>query len=1330
MTKKLIRNYIQNLKNIRDAKQGKVPNQTMTKINNVINLYEDRKISQFTTAVNLINGMTLGNAKAKEKGIKQYEKAVAKYEDKAPITERMKATVKKARKGKEVKEVVRKTDKQPVFKRKAIGGLSTKAKDIFKGRKNYDVKYMLFSMNNRSGAKKASFILDGVAYYPLILLTRGNASVVGSANVKANEFIETLVKRRIRQYHDTEKFLFRKLMITMNSSSEFKEATGHLIEYADAIRIESVEIVETDTGGYDEREEPLQQGNSISTYYRYIQTEVNAEAETMKEALNKQNYRENECWINALLENFEGTNLTREKRQQKNTKTLTRDKVLELLNMTEDEFINTGATINQMDKVFKFFNIPVRLYNFTGALIYEYNPENYGKGRVKIFRGLVKNNHIYLLNHDLETLRQVQPKDKYNAFTTSKFYITDTTEPIEYKMFDNVDELLSMTDKEEYALIHSDNDLVKVFHQLNEAGYKPHINSQAGRITNILCKFYYKRLKKYIKYNIVSQCLSQERVDEDVITDNEEVYNKITTTMFNLQKELFKENHLSYYNEVDIQILKECKTIVPVGKFCKDVAVKKIKEIDINKAFTHAGGSIKYIPKFTQFDIFRPFDEDCSTDQFNNLTFYIVEVYEGNIFFNKKYCLVYGKFLKKLLKHNVKLKILWYKQPSNIYKVEYKKLIDELYATKITDDEDFNKQTQKKLWNISVGMLEKSHNTSQRSSAFTSLKEACYYQSIYGGKVYTISECQTELNEVDEDEFETKETEGTKYYVLSVSEKKTLINGFMYIKELLLQYHNFKMYEAYKTLSDNNIKVYSVKTDCLTIHEDNVDKVYGYSFCRVWREGLLKFGTDIGTWRLEEKKTITLPTQLYTYKFNEVPEIPKISNIKVEVEDEWRTKAICEKIAKRNPCLIRARYAGSGKSYIGEYFQKLGYNVLFVVPTNRLLQEKEVEATTYNKFFSIAVHEDVGEKLPQFDYSNYDIIVFDEIYMSSLYVLDKVRSFIKSNTEKIVVATGDVKQLQGVEVLTNCQDPATYIDNCLDIIFKYNIFLTVCKRVGAKDSEEGERNREIIDNMYKDFWEKNLPFEEIIPKYFETTDDIMASEHNIAYTNIRCRNVANEIRDRLKKQDKYEVGEILIARKWIKQPRVNVNLRYRITNILQDELGTQITLQNIANADDEFMLFEPVVDANFIYSYCATCHSSQGASVKGSITIHEHDLPIASREWLWCAITRCVDFNQVKFYKNGDYEKQMTKNMIMRYFKNKVENYKLQDRRSQRKISEEEYITPEWCLKMFKSTCEKCNTAFNFETKQGKLCSNFTCQRLDSSIAHHIDNSTAFCFLL
>ena len=339
--------------------------------------------------------------------------------------------------------------------------------------------------------------------------------------------------------------------------------------------------------------------------------------------------------------------------------------------------------------------------------------------------------------------------------------------------------------------------------------------------------------------------------------------------------------------------------------------------------------------------------------------------------------------------------------------------------------------------------------------------------------------------------------------------------------------------------------------------------------------------------------------------------------------------------------IIKGKFPGTGKSYIGEYFQHMNKNVLFVVPTNRLLQEKEVEATTYNKFFSIAVHEDVGEKLPQYDYSPFDIIVFDEIYMSNPYVLNKVRLFIKNNPDKIVIATGDVKQLQGVEAMTNCQDPAKYMDNCLDTIFKYNIFLTVCKRVGAKDNEEGERNRAIINEMYEDFWENKLPINDIIPKYFETTDDIMASEHNIAYTNIRCRNVASEIRDRLDIKDKYVVGDILIARKWIKKPKVNINLRHRITHIEDDELGKQITLQNIAREDDKFMLFEPVVDANFIYSYCATTHSSQGASVKESMTSHEHSLPFVSREFLWTAITRCVDFRKVKLYFNPEFDKQM-----------------------------------------------------------------------------------------
>ena len=70
---------------------------------------------QFTTAVNLINGLTTGNAKSKEKGNKAYQKAVEKYEDKAPITERMRNTPAKARQAKKEKAVEQ--NKQQVLRR-------------------------------------------------------------------------------------------------------------------------------------------------------------------------------------------------------------------------------------------------------------------------------------------------------------------------------------------------------------------------------------------------------------------------------------------------------------------------------------------------------------------------------------------------------------------------------------------------------------------------------------------------------------------------------------------------------------------------------------------------------------------------------------------------------------------------------------------------------------------------------------------------------------------------------------------------------------------------------------------------------------------------------------------------------------------------------------------------------------------------------------------------------------------------------------------------------------------------------------------------------------
>ena len=53
---------------------------------------------------------------------------------------------------------------------------------------------------------------------------------------------------------------------------------------------------------------------------------------------------------------------------------------------------------------------------------------------------------------------------------------------------------------------------------------------------------------------------------------------------------------------------------------------------------------------------------------------------------------------------------------------------------------------------------------------------------------------------------------------------------------------------------------------------------------------------------------------------------------------------------------------------------------------------------------------------------------------------------------------------------------------------------------------------------------KKMDVEEWILKHFKMTRDVMTSENNIAYTNMRCQAVSSEVRRRLGKKDKYEVG--------------------------------------------------------------------------------------------------------------------------------------------------------------------------------------------------------------
>ena len=96
-------------------------------------------------------------------------------------------------------------------------------------------------------------------------------------------------------------------------------------------------------------------------------------------------------------------------------------------------------------------------------------------------------------------------------------------------------------------------------------------------------------------------------------------------------------------------------------------------------------------------------------------------------------------------------------------------------------------------------------------------------------------------------------------------------------------------------------------------------------------------------------------------------------------------------------------------------------------------------------------------RLPKYDYNGYDVFFLMKCICQALIsILNKIRVFCNENPHLIVIGAGDVKQLPSIEPFTNNQNGEEYVDNCIDIIFKYNIFLQIRKRVRDKDTEEGK----------------------------------------------------------------------------------------------------------------------------------------------------------------------------------------------------------------------------------------------------------------------------------
>ena len=66
-------------------------------------------------------------------------------------------------------------------------------------------------------------------------------------------------------------------------------------------------------------------------------------------------------------------------------------------------------------------------------------------------------------------------------------------------------------------------------------------------------------------------------------------------------------------------------------------------------------------------------------------------------------------------------------------------------------------------------------------------------------------------------------TKGRSLFILNLSAEPSLAKGFRYIKELLMQHHNFYLNKSYELLTESGVGVYTVKTDAFTIRRTQLD---------------------------------------------------------------------------------------------------------------------------------------------------------------------------------------------------------------------------------------------------------------------------------------------------------------------------------------------------------------------------------------------------------------------------------------------------------------------------------------------------------------------------
>lgn len=1146
----------------------------------------------------------------------------------------------------------------------------------------------------------------------------------------SDDFSEIMFTKQYKDDYSAEEWYKLLKKITKHVPEEEKGMYDWMFSYADVLCIISSEKHEKKprTKNYLNKKKNEELHNSLidkAIYHNNIFYEMNKEAKSFNELFKVpkcdymlKNEKSNSCFINILVDTYYPYFSNKKNKCTSDFDGTYEDFCLLLnLNFSED---NIGLSINKSKLFFDKFGLNLIVIGAFG-IIEKFKPvkQNANVKPLTLYLFLL-NNHVYKINEDVASFsKKIWSSDKilendFMSVTTisNSIKLRDKEEEQKEKteiyyiseLNDIVKILTKQEDKNEKTIkfIFEDDELTDVLFKIQNLGYRPQITLSSNHLVSQI-KFKVGKIT-----GIIEKQNMKGIADRLLIIDNQEEYKKYHSVDDEMYHKIFTFDHMSYYGNREIEktfkIVPICGTLKQVNDECYG--------LDTQKAYTSDFMEISKIPVYTSFDTWCCYDGHKIEDY----TEYLIEIFDDDeclkLIFKAKINRTFGVLLNRL-KFN--FRIIAQKRASRLTEIKSKEIIKSLYNEKISNDEYFDIEYKKQIFNIQSGLMEKTYNKRSFSFVFENYDEACYYQMKVGGEIYIIGDVEETC-----DVFKTKQ----KLYVLMKENKVELINGFHPIKDLIYTFRNIKNYENAKKMKENKIEVIGIKTDCLYFEKHNLEKV----------EKLFNFEKGIGNYKIEKPKMI-----------NE-SELVLINNMKslclkmfaddtneIVLNDEFDENEMKQTLKQYKSLSILGSLPGVGKTYTATIMTKQFKRVLIVCPFNRLgqvlrrkLNKVKYTVITLNKLFGIGINDKQSSKMKPFDSTEYQCIVFDEILLNNTVQLGMIHRFMKNNKDKYFIATGDADQITPIESykLNNVKDKVKYMRSCINQMFKTQVILKKCKRL--KNPKDIER----LVNLKADLLNLNNNVMDIFKKYelkIITKMSDLKTKNNVCFFKNRAEKINKKICE-LYKIEPYSVGTYVVCRSRFQQKSflACTNYVYKIIEKTEDSYIIEDEFDEIKVKINKVHFFK-----YFKMDYALTVHSAQGLTIENEYTIFDCNTPYVSRRWIWTAITRTDDLNKITIYEHNENElKSLAKAKMRQYLEFKIEGYKRQDKLAGRTFENKDYIEIkdiESMLEKQNYCCDCCGENFEMNFEEGNVESDLTVQRLNNELPHIKNNCVLYC---